>query len=219
MITIEELYKHFLVSNGITTDSRKSGNNKIFFALKGEKFNGNFFAENAINNGCRLAVVDDPSCAKGEHYVLVDDSLSYLQKLANFHRKQLKIPVLALTGSNGKTTTKELISTVLSKKFKVLSTTGNLNNHIGVPMTILNIDRHEIAIIEMGASHAGEIKELCKIAEPDYGLITNIGKAHLEGFGSFPAVKKAKGEMYEYMKKKQGIIFVNYSNTVLKEMA
>ncbi len=219
MITIEKLYRQFLNSDGVTTDSRIPGQNKIFFALKGEKFNGNYFAEHAINNGCQLAIIDDPSYAKGDSFILVNNSLSYLQKLANYHRKQMKTPILAITGSNGKTTTKELISNILSREFKVLSTRGNLNNHIGVPLTLLNIKEHEIAIIEMGANHPGEIRELCEIAEPDYGLITNIGKAHLEGFGSFAAVKKAKQELFEYLLGKQSTIFVNYSDPTIKELA
>lgn len=219
MITIEELYRHFLLSDGITTDSRISGQNKIFFALRGKNFNGNLFAESAISNGCRLAVIDDPSCDKGDLYILVNDSLSFLQKLANYHRRQSEIPVLALTGSNGKTTTKELIALVLSKKFKTLASKGNLNNHIGVPLNLLNIKNHELAIIEMGANHPGEIRELCTIAEPDYGLITNIGKAHLEGFGSLSAVKDTKKELFDYLENKKGKIFVNNNDPLIKELA
>ena len=219
MIPLEQLYNLFLHSDGITTDSRVKEKNKIFFALKGKNFNGNLFAGNALQNGCSLAIVDDPSFVKGESYILVDNTLKCLQELANMHRRHTHIPLLGLTGSNGKTTTKELISSVLSRKYKVLSTQGNLNNHIGVPLTILGIKNHEFAVIEMGANHPGEINELCNIALPDFGIITNIGKAHLEGFGSLSAVKKAKDELFDHLNNHKGTIFVNYGNPVLKEIA
>ncbi len=219
MCSIEKLYKIFLLSAGITTDSRLEGKNKIFFALKGEKFNGNCFASQALANGCMLAIVDDPDYAKGDKYLLVPDTLNCLRQLARTHRKHKKIPLLAITGSNGKTTTKELISSVLSKKYKVLATQGNLNNHIGVPLTVLAIKDHEFAIIEMGANHPGEIEKLCEVAMPDFGIITNIGKAHLEGFGTIDKLIKTKSELYSHLEKNKGWIIVNYSNPELRKAA
>ncbi len=218
MHTIEELYKVFLLSEGITTDSRTRGNNKIFFALKGERFNGNVFAPQALKNGCRLAVVDDPGYVAGDDYFPVNDTLQCLQELAAFHRQKKKIPLLAITGSNGKTTTRELITSVLSKKYKVLSTQGNLNNHIGVPLTLLNIRDHEMAVVELGANHPGEIRKLCEIALPDFGIITNIGKAHLEGFGTMDKLIHTKRELYQYLQKHNGSIFVNFNDPVLKKI-
>ncbi|MFW5819998.1 MAG: UDP-N-acetylmuramoyl-tripeptide--D-alanyl-D-alanine ligase [Bacteroidota bacterium] len=215
----EKLYDEYLKSSGICTDSRKAGHNLIYFALKGEKFDGNLFAEKALRDGCRLAVVDDPEIVKSDRYFLVNNSLRSLQELATFHRDKLNIPVIGITGSNGKTTTKELIHSVLSRKFNTLATSGNLNNHIGVPLTLLKIKNEEIAIIEMGANHQGEIDFLCRIAKPDYGIITNIGKAHLEGFGSFEGVKKTKSELYRYLNEKSGTIFINGSNELLMELA
>ena len=190
---IEKLYSHFLKHPVVCTDTRQIKEGSIFFALKGENFNANKFAEQALNSGCSLVVIDEKDYKKDDRYILVEDVLSTLQALANFHRKQLTIPVISITGTNGKTTSKELLNSVLSRKFKVLATRGNLNNHIGVPITLLDINsHHEIAIIEMGANHQGEISLLCSIAEPDFGMITNIGKAHLEGFGGFDGVKKTK---------------------------
>lgn len=202
------------------TDTRDIKPGSIFFALKGENFNGNQFAEKALEMGCAYAVIDEKEFQKNENYFLVDDVLSALQQLANHHRKQLNIPVIGITGSNGKTTSKELVNAVLSKKFKVLATVGNLNNHIGVPLTLLSITKeHEMAIVEMGANHQGEIAELCSIAEPDFGIITNIGKAHLEGFGGIEGVKKGKSELYKYVQSKGGKLFVHGDDEVLLELA
>lgn len=216
---IEKLYSIYLQHPFVCTDTREIKPGAIFFALKGGNFNGNQFAEQAINNGCSYAVIDEPGYKKDERYILVDDVLSSLQELAHYHRKQLEIPVIGITGSNGKTTTKELINAVLSKKYKVLATKGNLNNHIGVPLTLLSITKeHEIAIVEMGANHQGEIAMLCTISDPDFGIITNIGKAHLEGFGGLEGVKKGKSELYKYIQKKKGKIFVHADDEVLIEL-
>jgi len=210
---IAKLYQIFLQHPQITTNSRNCPENSIFFALKGDKFDGNNFAQSAIDNGCAFAVVDDKNAVKNEHYIFVDNVLDTLQKLANYHRNQLKTKIIAVTGTNGKTTTKELVAAVLSKKYNTLFTQGNFNNHIGVPLTLLQLTaEHEIAVIEMGANHLGEIKLLSEIAEPNYGLITNIGKAHLEGFGSFEGVLAAKTELYDFIKKTKGRIFINISN-------
>lgn len=216
---METLYEAFLDSAGICTDSRNAAKNMIFFALKGASFDGNRFAGDALERGCKLAVTDNPDAVKGKNYFLVDDVLETMQNLALFHRKKLDIPIIAITGSNGKTTTKELIHSVLSRNFNTLSTEGNLNNHIGVPLTILKIRDQEIAVIEMGANHPGEIAFLCRIALPGYGIITNIGKAHLEGFGSFEGVKKTKSELYHYLSEAGGIAFVNGSNEILAELS
>ncbi len=209
------LYKIFSESSGICTDSRKAGKDQLFFALKGENFNGNLYARSAIDKGCSYAIIDDPYYQAGPQFILVPDCLRALQELAKTHRNGLKIPVIGITGSNGKTTTKELMAAVLRKKFKTYATKGNLNNHIGVPLSILEIDNEEIAIIEMGANHIGEIAALCAIADPDYGLITNIGRAHLEGFGSPEGVIQAKTELYRYLEKKSGLLFINGSNPLL----
>jgi UDP-N-acetylmuramoyl-tripeptide--D-alanyl-D-alanine ligase len=220
MKVIENLYRLFQNHPRIFTDSRKAEEGGIFFALKGENFDGNDFIEEAIASGADYAITDRSDLAGKDRIFHVDNVLTTLQKLANFHRKHLKIPVLAITGTNGKTTTKELITHVLSQKFKVLATTGNLNNHIGVPLTLLNIsNEHEIAVIEMGANHPGEINFLCSIAEPDFGIITNVGRAHLEGFGSFEGVKKTKGELYDYIAKAGDGIFINIDNKHLTAMA
>ena len=185
-MNINDLYKIYTKYPKIITDSRKAWPYSLFFALKGEQFDGNNFAAQALASGCNYAIVDRPEIATDDRYILVDDVLSVLQDLARLHRTKLNIPVIAITGTNGKTTTKELIKCVLGAKYAVHATSGNLNNHIGVPLTILGISpRTQIAIIEMGANHAGEIKALCNIAQPTCGLITNIGKAHLEGFGGF----------------------------------
>ncbi|MCW3075750.1 MAG: UDP-N-acetylmuramoyl-tripeptide--D-alanyl-D-alanine ligase [Bacteroidetes bacterium] len=218
-ISVEDLYKIYInAGQTVCTDTRKLLKGGIFFALKGANFNANEFAAKAIDAGCRFAIVDENKYVT-ENILLVEDVLKMLQKLANYHRKQLNIPFLAITGSNGKTTNKELINAVLSKKFKTLATEGNLNNHIGVPLTLLRIKKeHEIAIIEMGANHQGEIAELCEITDPDYGLITNIGKAHLEGFGGIEGVKKGKSEMYRYLQTKQGKVFVNGDDEVLNSL-
>lgn len=220
MISPEELYSIYLNNPIICTDTRSIQKGSIFFALKGPNFNGNSFAEAAIEQGAAYAVIDEPKFRKDDRYILVEHGLKALQELANYHRRQLKIPFLAITGSNGKTTTKELIRAVLSKKFKTLATKGNLNNHIGVPLTILSIDKSiEFAVIEMGANHQGEIESYCHIAEPDYGLITNVGKAHLEGFGGLSGVKKGKRELYHWLDENGIKIFINGDNGDLGEMA
>ena len=218
MRTLDDLYKLYLKNPVITTDSRNTPKNSIFFALKGDSFDGNKFAINAINQGCIAAVVDDPKI-DDSRFIHVDNTLQTLQSLARIHRRALGVKVVAITGTNGKTTTKELVNAVLSKSFKVYATKGNLNNHIGVPLTLLSLTKDiEIAIVEMGANHPSEIKQLCEIAEPDFGLITNIGKAHLEGFGSFEGVKKTKGELYHYIASKQGSVFYNTKNPILVDL-
>ena len=217
---IETLYHHFLQHPVICTDTRDIKQGAIFFALKGDNFNANKFAEQALNTGCSLAVIDEPEYQKDDRFVLVDDVLTALQNLANYHRKQISIPIISITGSNGKTTSKELLNAVLSQKYKVLATKGNLNNHIGVPLTLLSITKeHEFAIVEMGANHQGEIAMLCAIAEPDFGMITNIGKAHLEGFGGYEGVIKTKNELYLFIKQKAGKLFVNGDNKLLRELS
>ncbi|MEZ4921985.1 MAG: UDP-N-acetylmuramoyl-tripeptide--D-alanyl-D-alanine ligase [Crocinitomicaceae bacterium] len=203
-------------SNGITTDTRKLDNGAIFFALKGANFNGNEFASKAIEEGCSYAVVDEQQYAVNEKCILVDNVLKTLQDLANFHRKQFDIPVLGITGSNGKTTTKELIGAVLAKKYNLLITEGNLNNHLGVPFTLLRLTaEHDFAVIEMGANKPGDIQELAEIAEPNYGIITNVGAAHIEGFGSLEGVIKTKTELYRWIDSVDGKIFVNAEDPTL----
>jgi UDP-N-acetylmuramoyl-tripeptide--D-alanyl-D-alanine ligase len=218
---IEELYHIYKDCRTISTDTRKLIPGSIFFALKGDHFDGNQYASEALEKGCAYVVVDMPELAETNHtsYLLVPNTLQTLQNLAAYHRSQLKIPFIAITGSNGKTTTKELIAAVLGRKFKVSATMGNLNNHIGVPLTILSVNDHDIAIIEMGANHTGEIASLCRIADPDYGLITNIGKAHLEGFGSPEGVIKAKSELYDHLSARKGKVFIDAGNPVLLELA
>jgi len=202
----------------IVTDTRKIVPNSIFFALKGANFNGNKFAEAAIQKGCKYAIVDEKEYVGSETCILVEDVLTCLQDLAKEHRRSLNIPILAITGTNGKTTTKELVNEVLKKKFNTYATQGNLNNHIGVPLTLLAMTKEtEFGIVEMGANHPDEIKFLCKICEPNFGLITNVGKAHLEGFGSFEGVKKTKKELYDYLQGK-GKVFVNSDNQHLLGM-
>lgn len=218
--SIESLYKIFLKNNSVATDTRSITPGSIFFALKGSNFNGNEFAAQAIEKGAAYAVIDDEKHFLNEKYFLVKDVLACLQELAKYHREQLKIPVLGITGSNGKTTTKELISTVLSKRYKTYATKGNLNNHIGVPLTLLAIKpEYEFAVIEMGANHVGEIAMLCNIARPDYGIITNIGRAHLEGFGGPAGVIKAKNELYQFIKTVNGKLFVNADNELLMDLS
>jgi UDP-N-acetylmuramoyl-tripeptide--D-alanyl-D-alanine ligase len=194
----------------ISTDTRNLKPNSIFFALKGDRFNANAFAASALDGGCLLAVVDDPNVAVDERYILVDDVTTCLQNLAAHHRKQLTIPVIGITGSNGKTTSKELINAVLSTQFKTHATQGNYNNHIGVPLTILSTPKDtEILIVEMGANHGGEIAELCEISQPNFGLITSLGKAHLEGFGSYKTIVDTKTALFRSVKKNNGLVFVN----------
>jgi UDP-N-acetylmuramoyl-tripeptide--D-alanyl-D-alanine ligase len=216
---IEELYKIYLQSRLVSTDSRKISPGSIFFALKGENFNGNQFALQAIEQGALAAIVDEEPATPHTGIYRVDDVLSTLQKLAAFHRKQIGIPILAITGSNGKTTTKELCKAVLSRKFNVYATTGNLNNHIGVPLTLLAMnDQVELGIVEMGANHPGEIRNLCAIACPDMGVITNVGKAHLEGFGSLEGVARAKGELFEHLRANHKTIFINDGNEYVRKL-
>lgn len=219
MDTIKKLYEIYLESTGVTTDSRNVSPGSIFFALKGENFDGNRFVLQALQSGASFAVADDKSLPSDRRIIQTNNVLETLQCLAGHHRRVLGLPVFALTGSNGKTTTKELITAVLSTKFKVASTTGNLNNHIGVPLTILKMDKStEMAVIEMGASGPGEIATLCSICQPDSGLITNVGKAHLLGFGSFEGVKKTKGELYDYLLKYGGTALYNGDNIHLSQM-
>jgi UDP-N-acetylmuramoyl-tripeptide--D-alanyl-D-alanine ligase len=210
--TLYNLYQqHFLVD----TDTRNIRKNTIFFALKGDNFNGNTFAEQALKLGASYAVVDEKEFQTNDRILLVTNVLKALQELANFHRKQLHIPIIGLTGSNGKTTTKELIHVVLSKKLNTLATKGNLNNHIGVPLTLLSMtDKTELGIVEMGANHQKEIEFLCTICEPDFGYVTNFGKAHLEGFGGIEGVIKGKSELYTFLKANQKTTFVNADDAI-----
>ncbi len=217
-MNIEQLYSLYL-ANGqkITTDSRKIEKGQLFFALKGENFDGNIYAKDSIQAGAKYAIVDDISLKGEKNMIYVEHVLKTMQDLALYHRKKLNIPLLAITGSNGKTTTKELIKEVLSKKFKVAYTKGNLNNHIGIPLTLLDIKAYEdVAIIEMGANHKGEIEEYCTYVEPNFGLICNIGKAHLEGFGGIEGIIKGKTELYRYLQKNNGIIFINKDDEILQ---
>ena len=209
-LSLESLYALYLEHPVISTDSRNLISNSIFFALKGERFDANAFAASALDGGCRWAVVDDPNVAVDDRYILVDDVTKCLQDLATHHRKQLTIPVIGITGSNGKTTTKELVNAVLSTQFRTHATKGNLNNHIGVPLTILSTPKDtEILIVEMGANHRGEIAELCEISQPNFGIVTSLGKAHLEGFGSYENIVETKTALYRSVKKNQGLVFVN----------
>ncbi len=209
-MNISQIHQLFLDSTGVCTDTRKIEKNTIFFALKGDNFNGNTYADKAIDLGAKYAIVDETKFKTSPKHILVNDVLKTLQELATYHREYLKIPIIGLTGSNGKTTTKELINNVLSSKFKTTSTIGNLNNHIGVPLTLLSMTKEtEIGIVEMGANHQGEIDFLSSIAKPDYGYITNIGKAHLEGFGGIEGVLKGKTELYRHLKKNNKLAFVN----------
>ncbi|WP_298238457.1 UDP-N-acetylmuramoyl-tripeptide--D-alanyl-D-alanine ligase [uncultured Algibacter sp.] len=217
-MNISELHKLFLNSNSVSTDTRKINKNDMFFALKGDNFNGNKYAEAALKSGAKYAIVDEAEFNINEQTILVENVLETLQELATYHRNFLKVPIIALTGSNGKTTTKELINAVLSRKFKTTATVGNLNNHIGVPLTLLSMTRDtEIGIVEMGANHQKEIAFLCNIAQPDYGLITNFGKAHLEGFGGVEGVIKGKSEMYDYLISHDKTVFVNNNDPIQVE--
>ena len=219
-MTISDLYELYLHNPKVTTDSRNCPFGSIFFALKGENFDGNQYASKALDSGCAYAVIDNPDYITGDRTILVDNVLKTLQQLAHRHRKALGTPVIGITGSNGKTTTKELLAAVLSTKYNLLYTEGNLNNHIGVPLTLLRLNhQHEMAIIEMGASHQCDIKELAEIAAPNYGIITNVGQAHLEGFGSFEGVIKTKGELYDYIRQTKGKIFIKKENEYLQPIA
>ncbi|GGI28956.1 UDP-N-acetylmuramoyl-tripeptide--D-alanyl-D-alanine ligase [Pedobacter mendelii] len=220
MITTEELYNHYLKNPIISTDTRNISEGCIFFALKGDNFNANEFAAQAIEKGAAFVVIDEKKHAKNQKCLLVADVLSALQDLARHHRKQLNIPVIGLTGSNGKTTSKELVNAVLAERYKTFATFGNLNNHIGVPLSILSIKSDvEIAVIEMGANHQKEIELLCTITQPTHGIITNVGMAHLDGFGGFEGVKKGKAELYTYLKGNNGYTFINRDNPYLMEMS
>ncbi len=213
---IQKLHQLFLKNMSICTDTRAMVNKSLFFALKGENFNGNKYACQALEDGAEYAIIDEEKYRLNDKYILVENVLLTLQKLANYHRKQLKCPVLGITGTNGKTTTKELLAIVLETKYKVVATKGNLNNDIGVPLTILTAPLDtEFLIIEMGANHKREIDFLCNIAEINYGIITNIGKAHLEGFGSFEGVIETKKELYDYLNKTKGTAFVNKDDRIL----
>ncbi|WP_430812106.1 MULTISPECIES: UDP-N-acetylmuramoyl-tripeptide--D-alanyl-D-alanine ligase [unclassified Carboxylicivirga] len=220
MTQLASIHKAFLASQGVSTDSRAANQGTIFFALKGASFDGNKYVREVLAKGAAYAVADDKALLGEPNVFLVEDVLTCLQNLARYHRRYLNIPILAITGTNGKTTTKELVAAVLSKKYRLKATAGNFNNHIGVPLTLLSMDSSlEMGVVEMGANHIGEIDFLCRIAEPNYGLITNVGKAHLEGFGSFEGVKTAKGELYQYMHKTGGRVFINTDNKHLKAMA
>jgi UDP-N-acetylmuramoyl-tripeptide--D-alanyl-D-alanine ligase len=220
MTSIAELYSLFLQHSVVCTDTRNIIPESIFFALKGENFNANAFAAEAIEKGCAYAVIDEAEHKKGEKFLLVVDVLKTLQDLAAHHRNQLKTPVIGITGTNGKTTTKELINSVLKEKYKCFATKGNLNNHIGVPLSLLSLTKeHELAVIEMGASKPGDIEELCNIAFPDYGIITNIGRAHLEGMGGFEGVLKTKTELFRHIKSHGKLLFVNADDPLLMEHA
>ena len=223
MISVEELYSLYKKCSGITTDSRQIKEGVMFFALRGEKFDGNDFAEEALKAGARYAVVDrfllEGTSYKGRKCIVVENTLDMLQRLAAYHRMQFDIPVLGITGTNGKTTTKELVAAVLSKKFEIVATQANFNNHIGVPLTLFRLDEHtELAVVEMGASAPGEIADLTKVVQPTCGLITTVGKAHLLGFGSFEGVKKTKGELYDILRQKGGMVFYNADNPDLCDM-
>ncbi len=212
---MKDLYSLFLQHTTITTDSRDVPKDSIFFALKGETFDGNAYAKMALEKGAAYAVIDEKEYAEedNERLILVDDVLETLQQLAKYHRVHLGTPIIGITGTNGKTTTKELIASVLKKKYNVLYTQGNFNNHIGVPKTLLQLTKeHDIAVVEMGANHPGEIKTLVEIVLPDFGIITNVGKAHLLGFGSFEGVIRTKGELYDFIRELQGTIFINNDN-------
>ncbi len=221
MRSLEYIYQYFLKYPQISTDSRNIKHDSIFVALKGEHFDGNQYAEEALNKGAAYVIVDDPSVNKNDaRYILVHDALKTLQELAFMHRKNYPVPLIGITGSNGKTTTRNLTARVLGNKYKVLSPKKNLNNHIGVPLTLLELkDEHEIAVIEMGANHPGEIDLLCKIAQPTHGIITNIGKAHLEGFGSYEGVFQTKTELYRYLENVKGTIFYNNDDPLLAKTA
>ncbi len=215
-MTIAKIHALFLNSTGVCTDTRALQKDQIFFALKGDNFNGNKYAKNALEAGAAYAIIDEEAYAIDDKYILVEDVLSTLQELASFHRDCMGIPIIAITGSNGKTTTKELLYAALSPKYKLFATKGNFNNHIGVPLSLLSITKeHELAIIEMGANHQKEIESYCRWAKPNYGLITNCGKAHLEGFGGIEGVIKGKTELYDAIAENNGVVFYNGEDEVL----
>lgn len=217
---LDELYQYYCQCERVVTDSRDIKRGDLFIALKGDNFDGNAFALKAIEEGAIMAIVDKPELSDSKQCFYVPDTLDFLTNLARYHRSRIKIPVIGITGTNGKTTTKELINAVLSKKFRCIATKGNLNNHIGVPLSILSIKPNdEIAVIEMGANHPGEIAFLCSIAQPDYGIITNIGKAHLEGFGGYEGVIKTKNELFQYIQRKNGMVFSPSSSELLMSLS
>ena len=217
---LESLYQTYLKSRRVTTDSRQITPGCLFFAFKGETFDGNAFAPQALEQGAALCVINDPQYKVDDRCIVVPDVLATLQELAHHHRAQLTIPIIGITGTNGKTTTKELVHAVLSKRYRTHATAGNFNNHLGVPLTLLSIPADaEMAIVEMGANHPGEIAALCHIADPDFGLITNVGRAHLEGFGSFEGVIQTKTELYRHLASKKGTAFVNADNDILISQA
>lgn len=217
---IENLYTRYLETGTVSTDTRKISPGSVFFALKGDKFNANEFAAEALEKGAAYAVIDEEKFKKNDRYILVDDVLKTLQLLARHHRDRLDIPIIGLTGSNGKTTSKELVSVVLGTKFKTFATKGNLNNHIGVPLTLLSINSStEMAVVEMGANHVGEIALLCRIANPTHGFITNIGKAHIGTFGGFENIVRGKSELYQHLLSNRGIVFLNSANPLLADLA
>ncbi len=218
-MSTEQIYREFLLSSGICTDTRQEVEGKLFFALKGDSFDGNRFVEDALSKGCRLAISERQDLEGSERIVIVPSALELLQSLAHYHRLQVAPQLLAITGSNGKTTTKELITAVLSTAYNLLATRGNLNNHIGVPLTLLSLKKEELAVVEMGANHPGEIAELARIAAPDLGIITNVGKAHLEGFGSLEGVLNAKGELYAYLAAHGGKAIIDGGDPVLRGKA
>ena len=220
---IATLYQAFITCSEVTTDSRHCPPGSMFIALKGENFNGNAFASKALESGCLYAVIDEPEYAEKEdnRYLTVPNCLQALQRLALYHRRRLGTRIIGITGTNGKTTTKELVAAVLSRRYRLLYTQGNLNNHIGVPLTLLRLHpEHELAVVEMGASHPGDIKELVEIAEPDYGLITNVGKAHLQGFGSLEGVIRTKGELFDFLRsRKNAAVFIHHENEYLQSIS
>ncbi len=218
-MSTEQIYEHFLQSAGICTDTRAEVRNTLFFALKGDQFDGNRFVEDALENGCRLAITERKELEGDSRVVYVPSSLKLLQELARHHREQVSPRLVAITGSNGKTTTKELMAAVLSRKYNVAATRGNLNNHIGVPLTLLSMKKEEVAVIEMGANHPGEIAELAAIALPEAGVITNVGKAHLEGFGSLQGVLDAKGELYDFLAAHGGRALIDGTDKILLQKA
>jgi len=216
-MTINTIHSLFLECSTVSIDTRKINENCLFIALKGENFDANTFAKEALDKGAKYVIIDNPNFYINEKTILVGNSLKTLQELSKLHREYLGVPIIALTGSNGKTTTKELIHVVLSKKYNTIATIGNLNNHIGVPLTILRFTKEtEIGIVEMGANHQKEIEFLCNIAQPDYGYITNFGKAHLEGFGGIEGVIKGKSEMYDYLNEKNKLAIVNLDDEIQK---
>ena len=221
MNVIEKIYQHYTKRHLVSTDSRSIEKDCVFVAIKGERFDGNDFAYKVASDGIAACVIADrKDLPHHERLFIVDDSISALQQLAKLHRERINIPVIGITGTNGKTTTKELTAAVLSKRYNIIYTQGNYNNHIGVPLTLLQMRPDtEMAVVEMGANHINEIAQLCSIAQPDFGLITNIGKAHIEGFGSFEGVVKTKNELYEHLRNNGGKIFVNNDNTLLRELS